>query len=411
MTRTTNRPSTSCSEALVRPRQRLESLRLAAFSLAPSRGGVFRVLLLSLAAVTAQAAPTPIEIDFSPRQVLLSLPDLPAPAAAGAGDPATMADQVQAYLEQARRDGDPRFLGYAQKRLANWPADRMTDRLLVLRATLRQSLHQFDQARADLDRVLAGDASRANRIQALLTLANLEIVQGNYGRAGDLCGRLQEVYPVLIAASCQAQVRARSGDANAAFQTLEAVMASSHADATARAWVLGTLAELAIQLDRRDAEKYLRRALQSAPGDLYLRGLYADWLLSQDDHEGTLAVTAGFDSVDSLAVLRAIALQRLDHPDAEALISNLAQRFAEARWRGTLLHQRDYARFLLDVRGDAEAAKVHAAANWQSQREPLDTRLLMRAAIAAGDNEVLAQTRAWLSQQQQRDARYPETKP
>lgn len=411
MIRTTSRHLTICSEVLLRLRRYPENLRLADFFPTPRRGGGFSALLLMLAAVAAQGAPAPIETDFSPRQVLLHLPDVSAPAADRAGDPAAAADQVQGYLEQARRNGDPRFLGYAQKLLADWPADRMTDRLRVLRATLRQSLHQFDQARSDLDRVLAGDGSRTNRIQALLTLANLEVVQGNYARAGNLCESLQDAYPGLIAASCLAQVRARNGDAEGAYNTLAAAMANTRADATSLSWAQGTLAELAVQLDRPDAEAHLRRALQLAPDDLYQRDLYADWLLSEGDNRGALALTDGYEEVDSLAVLRAIALQRLDHPAAEALIANLEQRFAEARWRGTLLHQRDYARFLLDVQGDAEAARAHAAANWQSQREPLDTRLLLRAAVAAGDNEMLAQTRAWLSQQRQRDARYPEATP
>ncbi len=411
MTRTTNRRSTICSEALVRLRQRLESLPLAACLPAPLRGGVFSGLLLSFAAVHAQAAAAPIETEFSPGQVLITLPDLPAPVANRAGDPAMLADRVQAYLEQARANGDPRFLGYAQKQLADWPADRMTDRLLVLRATLRQSLHQFEAARQDLDQVLAGQASRGNRIQALLTLANLEIVQGNYTVAEGHCDQLQALYPGLIAASCQAQVQARSGQAQEAYTELASVMASRDDQPAAAAWAQGTLAELATQLDRPDTDEHWQRALQLAPGDLYIRGQYADWLLMQGNYQRAAQVTEGYDSVDTLAVLRAIALTELADPGADPLVANLEQRFAEARWRGALLHQRDYARFLLDIRGDAAAAVTQAAANWQSQREPLDTRLLLRAALAAGDRDALERARAWLSQHQQRDARYPETTP
>ena len=49
-----------------------------------------------------------------------------------------------------------------------------------------------------------------------------------------------------------------------------------------------------------------------------------------------------------------------------------------------------------------------AADNWRSQREPLDTRLLLRAADAAGDNEPARKVRTWLKEQGQTDARYPE---
>lgn len=411
MTRTTNRPLTICSEALVRLRQRPGSLPLAALFPAPLWGGVFSGLLLSLAAVHAQAAPAPIDTDFSPGQVLLTLPDMPAPVAGNTDDPSLLADQVQQYLEQSRREGDPRFLGYAQDRLVAWPEDRMTNRLLILRATLQQSLHQFDQARQDLEQVLAGTAGRADRVQALLTLANLETVQGNYAQAGAHCDRLQALYPGLIAASCQAQVRGRSGSAEAAFSALASDLAISAEPASARAWAQGTLAELAAQLDRPDTRAHWQQALELAPDDLYIRAQYADWLLIQGDHQGALALTEGYDRVDSLAVLRAVAMQRLGHPEADSLVADLDQRFAEARWRGTLLHQRDYARFLLDLRSEADAAVAQASANWQSQREPMDTRLLMQAALAAGDGETLERVQAWLKQHQQRDARYPEATP
>ena len=96
------------------------------------------------------------------------------------------------------------------------------------------------------------------------------------------------------------------------------------------------------------------------------------------------------------------------HPNAETLAESLRERFAEARWRGNLLHQRDMARFQLDVEGDAETALTFAADNWRSQREPLDTRLLLRAADAAGDNEPARKVRTWLKEQGQTDARYPE---
>lgn len=400
MTRTTNRRSTNCSEAPIRSRHP-----------GSSQAGIVGGLLLGIGAALVQAAPAPITTDYAPGEILVTLPDMPAPIVDEGVRPEVLADQVQAFLEQARTNGDPRFLGYAQNLLANWPEDRMTDRLLVLRATLRQSLHQFGTARRDLEQVLAGPADRGTRLQALLTLANLEIVQGNYGIAAKHCNRLQALYPGLIAASCKAQVRSRRGQAEAAYEDLSKAMATGVHHPTAIAWAQGTLAELATQLGRPDIDQHWRRALEVAPGDLYLRGLYADWLLGQQNYRRALAVTKGYNDVDSLAVLRAIALTRLGAGEAEPLVARLEQRFAEARWRGTLLHQRDYARFLLDIGNDADAALQQAIANWQSQREPLDTRLLLRAAMAAGDQATLARTRSWLDQHGQRDASYPETRP
>jgi hypothetical protein len=145
------------------------------------------------------------------------------------------------------------------------------------------------------------------------------------------------------------------------------------------------------------------------PDDLYIRGQMADWHITQSQYEEAIALTEGYEQVDSLAVLRAIAMKQSGHPDAARLAEALRERFAEAQWRGNLLHQRDFARFQLDIDDDADAALNNARGNWQEQREPLDTRLLLRAAIAAGDQSQLSTTRAWLQDHGQTDARYPET--
>src|SRR5437763_14346531 len=58
-------------------------------------------------------------------------------------------------IEAARATGDPRFLGQAQAALAPWwKADDPPLPVLLLRATLKQSQHNFAAALADLDRLL-----------------------------------------------------------------------------------------------------------------------------------------------------------------------------------------------------------------------------------------------------------------
>jgi lipopolysaccharide biosynthesis regulator YciM len=235
---------------------------------------------------------------------------LPAPGLTATTPPPTadkLADLIQAQILRARTTGDPRFLGYSEGLFQQWQGV-LTDRLRVLRATVQQSLHNFDQARDDLTQVIGTTSDRQQRIQALLMLANIELVQGEYQAAAKYCNQLEQQLPGLIAASCQAQTQARTGQ-----------------------------------------------------------------------------------------------------PEAARLAEALRERFAEAQWRGNLLHQRDFARFQLDIDGNADAALNNARGNWRDQREPLDTRLLLRAAIAAGDQSQLNTTRAWLQSHGQTDARYPES--
>jgi len=368
-------------------------------------------LLTGLAGLTgfsasATATPGPIKTDFNDSDVLLKLPEPTLTAPAIPASPEQLADLVRRRIDRARSTGDPRFLGYAEGALQQWQGE-LTDRLLVLRATLEQSLHRFASARHDLDSVIHNARDPQQKTQAILLLANLETVQGNYGAAKKHCEQLHQRYPGLIASSCLAQLDARTGRARQAYQTLKRQVAVAKADTTSASWAEGTLGDIGAQLDMPEAAEHWRSVLDASPDDLYTRAQLADWNLSQNQPDRALALTAGYSEVDTLAVIRAIAMARSGHPAAGTLAESLRERFAEARWRGNLLHQRDMARFLLDIEGDAGAALTFAKRNWEEQREPFDTRLLLRAAHAADDDRSLQQVSSWLKEHGQTDARFP----
>ncbi len=411
MTRTMNRPSTICSCNKTRRRPPVHLKPASTFPTPP--GGAFCAGLLLLTALagfctSATAAPGPIKTDFDDSDILVELPEPVLSAPTLPDSPEQLADILQSQIVQSRSTGDPRFFGYAEGLLQQWPGE-ITARLRVLRATLRQGLHQFDAARQDLDTVIANSDDPQQRNQARLLLANLETVQGNYDKAREHCDHLQGTYPGLIAASCVAQVEARTGHAREAYNTLrEQVRSASATDVTGRLWAEGTLGDIAAQLGAENAPDHWMAVLAVTPDDLYTRGQLADWYLDQGNSTRVLELTQDYEDVDSLAVIRATAMKRAGDPRADALIHDLRERFAEARWRGTMLHQRDIARFQLDIEDSPADALENAVNNWSDQREPLDTRLVLRAAGAAGDRQQQRQIRDWLEKQGQTDARYPE---
>lgn len=381
------------------------------FSKNPGQPRILRALALTFFCGAALAGPTPINTDFDDQQILVMLPEPSLATTAPPSDPEQLAQLIQAQIQQARSTGDPRFLGYAEGLLQQWNG-KLTERLRVLKATIDQSNHRFDTARDELNDVLESGTDRRQSLQALLMLANMELVQGRYDSATYLCGQLAQRLPGLIAASCQAQAMARTGQAESAYAQLNRELGrAGNAPDNSRIWALGTLGDLAAQLGDPTAETHWRQVLTVAPDDLYTRAQLADWHLSRGEFEQTLALTEGYETVDSLAVIRAIAMKQAGHPDAQRLSDTLAERFAEARWRGNLLHQRDIARYQLDLTGETSQALEHARTNWRDQREPADTRLLLRAAIANGDTGQLATVNDWLAKHDQRDARYPETNP
>lgn len=298
-----------------------------------------------------------------------------------------LAGEIREHIKRSRASGSPRPLGLAQGMLAKIPESQWSPTLYLLRATISQRLHQFDGARADLERVLAAEP---NNGQALLTLYTIAMVQGDLALADQTCKRFGDLMPGLWAASCAAEVASYGSDPGLAFQRLELSLAEArNASSMETDWTLVTLADMATRLGLPSAGSYWEISLSRDPKDLYRRAQYADWLLAQDRPQKVLELTADYEAMDTLAVLRAIALTRLNHSDRNDLEARLDARFAEATWRGEILHQWERARFLLDVKGDAQGALAAAEANWETQRAHSDRRLLLRAAHAAGDEKTI----------------------
>src|SRR4051794_40398806 len=72
-----------------------------------------------------------------------------------AADPAQAVALARRRLAQARAQGDPRHAGQALAALRAWPdAATAPDDVLLMRATIEQYLHEFDEAAAHLERLL-----------------------------------------------------------------------------------------------------------------------------------------------------------------------------------------------------------------------------------------------------------------
>src|SRR5947207_5983317 len=121
-------------------------------------------------------------------------------------------------IEAARATGDPRFLGQAQAALAPWwTMSDPPEPALLLRATLKQSQHDFVGAIADLDRLIAIAPVYA---QARLTRATVLTVIGQYDKARRGCASLTPLASPLAVAACDAGPASLSGDAESAYRKL-----------------------------------------------------------------------------------------------------------------------------------------------------------------------------------------------
>ncbi len=312
---------------------------------------------------------------------------------------------AHADIQRARSLQDPRYLGRAQATLGRWwtlaspPPD-----VLLLRATIEQSLHDFRAARADLDQLIAvrpGDA------QAHLTRAVVATVMADYPAARASCAALTPLAPPIVVATCSAPLDALAGHADDAYRALADAIADlgRRPDATLKEWALTTLAELATQRgDDAGAAAALDQALALDPDDAYARAARADVELTTDHPAQASALLVGTDTIDNLLVRHAIAEHRAHGPDAARLAGLMHARIAAAAERGDRVHMREEARFTLEVDGDAARALPIARDNWGVQHELADARLLAEVAAAAGDAEAAAPVRAWQRANGVRDA-------
>lgn len=297
---------------------------------------------------------------------------------------ALAAGLARRYIELGRVESDPRYYGYAQGVLQRWWAlDEPPSEVLLLRATLRQNRHEFDDALQDLSQLLARDRRNA---QGWLTLAVILQVRGDYASARRSCLQLMRL-DSLLAITCLSNGGSLSGQAQRSYEVLRRALESSPpAPPQERLWSLTTLAEIAVRIGKgEEAERLFKAALSESPHDPYLLADYADFLLDQRRATEVQALLRDATRIDALLLRLALVEQQLESSEAANHIAMLQARFAASRLRGDTVHQGDEARFTLHLLQRPQEALRLAQANWVVQKEPRDARILLEAALAAGD--------------------------
>ena len=322
---------------------------------------------------------------------------LQAASALAPGDMSRATALAAAHVGIARQEGDPRYLGYAQSALAPWWRDSNAPTpVLVLRATIRQSLHDFDGAVADLGTALQREPRNA---QALLTRATVLTVQGRYADARADCTALANAAPEIYVVICVAAIDSVTGRARLASESLaRALSRLPRLDSASRAYAETTLGEIAHRLGDAAAEAHFAAALRADPRDLYLIGAYSDWLLDQGRPADVIPLVIKETRVDPLVLRLGLAQQALQRPEAAVTIGALRAQFDASRARGDVVHRREEARFELHITRNPGKALALARDNWGVQREPADLRILAEAAAAAHDADGLAIVRRWLAE-------------
>jgi predicted Zn-dependent protease len=288
-----------------------------------------------------------------------------------------------AYVDYSRQIGDAHYAGYAEAVIAPWvsrtPAPAAA---LVTQATILQYRHQFAQARELLQAALKRDSRNP---QAWLTLATLDMVQGNYTAAGKNCAHAAETAGLELGLACTGNLRSYLGQARQSLGMLQQAAATADKSAAAyQAWLQGLIAETAERLgDWPLAETHYRAALKLLPQDNFLLVAYADFLLDRGRAKEVLALLADHTQSDTAFLRLALAQADLRGADAARYTWIMAARFEALALRGSDYFGREQARFALQLQHDPQRSLEMARRNWQLQRAPWDARVLLEAAAAA----------------------------
>ena len=382
-------------------------IKLHTFALRLARGGFFAGLAVALLGAVATAANARRFIPQDDSRVLAEVSPGTRHAELAARQIAVKRLDValrlgEHYIKQARVTGDLRFLGYAEAVLEPWAGAAATSAdALILYATVLQGRHDFPGALRILQQ-----ARRLNpdNPQALLTTATVLRVLGRHAEALRACEQLAAHDPV-VAELCRQGVRGLAGGLPAAYAVLSQINTRGMSSEE-RAWRDSELGEMAVRLGRdAEAERWFKSGLSSSPDQFHIRAAYADLLLRQGRAQEALMLLKGRENLEPLLVRIAIAQRMLRDPGLGASSARLEAAFAAEAQRGDGVHRREQARFLLDVRNDAQAALVAAQENWEIQRESDDILVLMRAAQAAGTPQAAEPARAFAREHGMQDAR------
>jgi Tfp pilus assembly protein PilF len=311
-------------------------------------------------------------------------------------------EAARAALGIARARSDPRFAGQAEAILAPWWNESAPPEVRLLRATIRQSRHEFDRALDDLDSVIAKDPANA---EAWLSRAVVLLVRGRVEDARVACRALSRLASPVIAATCHANVDAASGNAERAYAALESALARAGEQPPGVAiFSNATLATAAARAGRTaEAETWLQAVLELDPGDVPALGDLADLYLDSGRAHEAMRLVERHEDVDPLLLRLALASKVTGHVKAADHASALARRYADNRLRGDGSHLREEARFELGIAGNAKTALALAQRNFEQQREAWDVRILLEAALVARDFSAAGAALTFLRESGMRD--------
>lgn len=299
------------------------------------------------------------------------------------------APQIQALLEQAYVQGDPRALGQADALLAPFAQDNSTQAQL-LRANMAQADHQFDFSRRALLRLLSQTPDQPD---ALLMLSSIDLVQGRFQDAQRRCGQIKDLSLLPLRVACVTQVDLMTRPLRDVAPRLAALARLTPTLTPSQARWIGLMQADAAQ--RSNNAALAQQAFAQLDDSMPALVAQADWLLAHRQWQAVRDLLITHTDNDSLLLRLTISEIHLKHPEANAHLQLLGERIHVWQQRGETAHQREEAAYA-QLMGKPKRALELARLNWKNQRETADVVIYATAALVANSTADIRILQDWI---------------
>lgn len=301
------------------------------------------------------------------------------------------------HILLAQMHGDPRYARVAENMLQRLESSSVEARFL--RGVISQHLHRFSEAESAFQEVLREEPAHA---EAMLQLAALHVLQGRFKSARESLARNPQLLGSARGLGLLSVAASLSGQLDASIALLRRKAASF--EGPGKAWLKATLAEMEMRRGNLgEAEALLIEARSLQPESIPLLVQWADLLLEQRRFAEVAALPqselahTGVLLRAAIGMARSPGRRRTLQPLRDELQARLFDS-AEAR------HLREQALFALHVASDPKRALAIALENFREQREPIDARVALEAALRANDAAAAEPVLAWLKESRLEDA-------
>ena len=350
------------------------------------------LLPLLLACATASAQRPPLVVPTDPNLVLEVLPSGYRALAGPTYPNDPQLPRIQSMLDIAARTGDTRLSTRAQAMLDRIEPAKVDANVLRAKAFSAQHRHDFDLSRELLTQILRRDPSDGS---ALLSRAQVNIVQGHLNKARSDCATLALRIDASLGTICTAALQLRVGDYESAARLADRSLSGSDLDPGLQRFLLVIRGDIASRIGAADATGWYERALVLDPQDVRTQLALARHLRRAGKPWEALAVLKSASDSDTVLLQRILAAREAGIPEAAQWADQLARRFQLARQTGSGTELRDEAEFHLSVRRNTKLGLKLAQENFETQRDIEDQELLERAAGAMQSPEALQELHKW----------------